>query len=203
MNIWKGVVMKIKTMALSCLIGLGILFVGYELSRAEAGTDEASLKVGVVNVRRIFRDCKRNITYRAEAVAEQSRIREELAKLAKEVEAAEVGLRALKPDSDDHLAQVKAIFEKRANLNALQDYNKQQRMLKDKRWTEGLYEEILRVTGELAEEKGLGLVFDKDEPEFPAASSEELMLTLSTNKLLYSGRCVDITDEVIARLDSK
>jgi len=195
--------MKIKTMVLSCLVGLGVLFVGYEFSRAEAGADEASVKVGVVNVRRIFRDCKRNITYRAEAVAEQSRVREELGKLAKEIEFAEAGLKALKRGSDDHLAQVKAILEKRANLNALQEYNKQQRGLKDKRWTEGLYEEILRVTGELAEEKGLGLVFDKDEPAFPASSSDELMLTLSTNKLLYSGGCLDITDEVIARLDAK
>jgi Skp family chaperone for outer membrane proteins len=88
-------------------------------------------------------------------------------------------------------------------LNALQDYNKQQRMLKDKRWTEGLYEEILQLTSELAAEKGLELVFDKDEPEFPAASSDELMLTLSTNKVLYSGGCLDITAEVIARLDAK
>ena len=195
--------MKIKTMALGCLIGLVVLFLGYEFSRAEAGADEASLKVGAVNVRRVFRDCKRNITYRAEAVAEQSKVREELGKLAKEIEAAEAGLKALKRGSDDHLAQVKAILEKRANLNALQEYNKQQRGLKDKRWTEGLYEEILRMTGELAEEKGLCLVFDKDEPAFPAASSDELMLTLSTNKLLYSGGCLDITDEVIARLDAK
>lgn len=194
--------MKIKTMALSCLIGLGVLFVGYEFSRAEAGADEASLKVGVVNVRRIFRDCKRNITYRAEAVAEQNKVRQELGKLAKEIEAAEAGLKALKRGSDDHLAQVKAILEKRANLNALQDYNKQQRMLKDKLWTEGLYVEILQVTSELAEEKGLDLVFDKDEPEFPASSSDELMLTLSTNKLLYSGGCPDITGEVITRLDA-
>ena len=195
--------MKVKTMALSFLIGLGVLFVGYEFSRAEAGADEASLKVGVVNVRRVFRDCKRNITYRAQAVAEQSKVREELGKLAGEIEAAEAGLKALKRGSDDHLAQVKAVLEKRHNLNALQDYNKQQRMLKDKRWTEGLYEEILQVTNELAEEKGLDLVLDTDEPEFPASSSDELMLTLSTNKVLYNGGCLDITAEVVARLDAK
>ena len=195
--------MKIKTMALSCMIGFGVLFVGYEFSRAEADADGASVKVGVVNVRQVFRQCKRNITYRAEAVAEQNKVREELRRLAKEIEVAEAGLKALKPGSDDHLAQVKAIHDKRGDLNALQDYNKQQRMLKDKRWTEGLYEEILQVTGELAAEKGLDLVFDKDEPEFPASSSDELMLTLSTNKVLYSGGCLDISDEVIARLDAK
>lgn len=194
--------MKIKTMTLSCLIGLSVLFVGYQFSRAEAGADEPSLKVGVVNVRRVFRDCSRNITYRAEAVAEQSKVRQELGKLAQEIEAAEAGLKALKPGSSDHLAQAKAILEKRANLNALQEYNKQQRTLKDKQWTERFYEEILRMTGELAEEKGLDLVFDKDEPKFPASSSDELMLTLSTNKLLYSGGCSDITAEVIARLDA-
>lgn len=195
--------MRIKAVVLGCLIGLGVLFVAHEFSRAEPGADGVSAKIGVVNIRRIFRDCKRNITYRAEAVAEQSKVREKLENLAKEIDVAEAGLKALKPGSEDHLAQVKAVYEKRAELNSLQDYNKQQRMLKDKRWTEGLYEEILQVTSELAEEKGLDLVFDKDEPEFPASSRDELMLTLSTNKLLYSGGCLDISDEVIARLDAK
>ena len=195
--------MKIKTMALSFLMGLAVLFAGYEFSLAQPGAAERPLKVGVVNVRRIFRDCKRNINYRAEAIAEQSRVREEFGKLANEIDAAEAGLKTLKAGSSDYLAQAKALLEKRGHLNALQDFNKQQRGLKDKQWTERLYEEILQITAELAKEKGLGLVLDLDEPEFPASSSEELMLTLSTNKLLYGGGCLDITDDVIARLDTE
>jgi hypothetical protein len=75
--------------------------------------------------------------------------------------------------------------------------------VKDQRWTEQLYQEILKMTGEMAQQKGLELVLDVDEPEFPAASADELMMTLSTNKALYSGGCVNLTDEIVTRLDAQ
>jgi len=59
------------------------------------------------------------------------------------------------------------------------------------------------MTNELAKQKGLDLVFESDEPEFPASSRDELMLTISTHKLLYSGGCLDITDDVVAQLDAQ
>ena len=46
-------------------------------------------------------------------------------------------------------------------------------------------------------------MFEKDEVEFPTSSANELMLNIRTNKLLYSGGCMDITDEVIALLDEQ
>lgn len=190
-------------MVLSCLIGIVVLSIGYEYSRAEPEANEQTLKIGVVSVRRVFRDCKRNLAYRADTLAEQSKIREELQTLSKEIAAAEAGLKTLKAGSDDHLAQVKTLFEKRARLDSLREYHKQHTMLKDQRWTESLYEEILQMTNELAKQKGLDLVFESDEPEFPASSRDELMLTISTHKLLYSGGCLDITDDVVAQLDAQ
>jgi len=107
--------MRIKTMVLSCLIGIVVLSIGYEYSRAEPEANEQTLKIGVVSVRRVFRDCKRNLAYRADTLAEQSKIREELQTLSKEIAAAEAGLKTLKAGSDDHLAQVKTLFEKRVS----------------------------------------------------------------------------------------
>ena len=197
--------MKIKIMILSCLIGVVFLFMGYErsLAKPKKKTVTPGLRIGVVSIRKIFLDCKRNAKYREESVAEQDRAIAELEKLSKEIEAEEAGLKALKAGSSDHLSSMKEILEKRAKFKAAQEFHERQIALKDRQWTEELYKDILRETSEVAEQKGLDMVFEKDEIELPALSANELMLTIRTHKLLYSGGCLDITDEVMARLDGE
>jgi Skp family chaperone for outer membrane proteins len=194
--------MKIKAVVLSCLMCAVVLFVGYEYSQAQPKVDKPTSKIGVASVRKAFRNCKRNSKYREQAIAEQVRIKAEEEKLSKEIEAQEAGLKALKAGSSDQLAQYKELLDKRATLEVQRQFNNQQRALKDRQWTEGLYKEILRITGELAQQKGLELVLEVDEPEFPVESGDELMMTLSTHKVLYSRGCLDLTDEVVGRLDA-
>lgn len=195
--------MKIRTaIILSSLVGAIILSAGYQ-GLAQPKTEQSAVKIAVVNVREVFRRCNRNTKYRQEAMAEYNTTMLELEKLSKQIQADEAGLKTLKPGSPDHLKQYQDVLKKKAELDARQQYLKQERSLKDQRWTEQVYQEVLQIVKELAEKKGLSLVFDKQEPEFPATSGDELMLTLSTHKLLYSGGCPDITDEVIARLDAK
>lgn len=197
-------VMKIRSaIILSCLTGVIFLSIGYEYSRAEQKADTPGLKIGVVSVRKVLRGCKKSARYKIEVLADQGRTNAELEELSKQIEAQEAGLKALKPGSIDYLAQLKELVDKRYDLEAQREFNKQQSALKHHRWTEELYKEILQITKELAEQKGLDLVFEKDEPEFPVTSSEELVMILNTHKLLYSAGCSDLTNEVIARLDAK
>jgi len=160
-------------------------------------------KIGVVSIRKIFRDCKRTAQYRQEVTDEFQRTEAEENKLNDEIQAQKAGLRTLKIGSESYMAQVKEILEKQASLQAKQEFNKQQRALKEQRITEKIYGDILRITGEVAKEKGLDLVFEASEPKLPASSPTELELSMGTHKLLYGGGCSDITDEVISRLDSE
>ena len=195
--------MKIKTaIILSCLIGVAFLSIGYEYSRAEP-EQSTSEKIGVVDVRAIFRDCKRNINYREQVLADYKKSMAELEKLAKEIEADEAGLKTLKQGSPDYMNQYKQLLEKQANLNAQREYNKQQRVLNEQQNTEELYKDILQIARELALQNNLDLVLEKNEPEFPMASTEELVAILNTHKVIYSSGCLDLTKGVIARLDTK
>jgi len=190
------------------LISIIVLFTSYEYSRAEPKSDKAgttvsaSPKIGVVCIRKVFQECRRNAKYKEQAAAEQDKIVAELEQLSKEIDAEKTGLKAFRTGSSDYMARVKEILKKQANLEAQREFQKQQIELQDQRWTETLYSDILRTTGAVAKQKGLDMVFDKDEPEFPSPSANELMLTIRTHKLIYSGGCVDITDGVILRLDA-
>ncbi len=195
--------MKVKTMVLSCLAGVLILAMGYEYSRAQPKGDTPSSKVGTVSILKVFRNCKRSAAHRSKLITEQSGIRAEFEKLATQLQAEQDGLKALKPDSSDYMAQRKEIINKRASLEAQQEYNKEQIVLKEYKLSKEIYQDILRITSELAEEKGLDLVLEKDEIDLLALNVNEISRTISTHKVLYSGGCVDISDEIVARLDKE
>jgi Skp family chaperone for outer membrane proteins len=170
---------------------------------AELKQSGAGLKVAVVSIAKIFQKCKRGTSYREEAIAEQDRIIAELEKLSKEIEAEKAGLKTLKEDSSDYMSRAKELFEKQASYQAQQEFYKQQLELKDKLWTKELYQDILRIAGDVAKEKGLDLVFREDEIDFSETNANELGLAMRVQKLLYSGGCLDITEEVTARLDAE
>jgi Skp family chaperone for outer membrane proteins len=167
---------------LFCLSAAIVLFVSYEGGSAELKTEKASLTIGVVSVRKIFQDCKKHAGYMEEAVAERKSIEAELEKLSKEIEAEKAGLKTLKQGSSDYLLQMKEVMMKQAELQAQQEFYKQQIEVKDQQWTEQLYKDILRQSSEVAKEKDLDLVFERDDVELPATSANELMLTIRTHK---------------------
>ncbi len=210
--------MKIKTVVLTCLAVSAALLMTDGFSWAGSkGTPTTKIcafgnpktasgqgvKIGVVSILKVFQNYKGNEKYRQSAAAAQDRDEAELEKLSKEIEAEEAGLRTLKVGSDDHLARVKQIITKRADLQARQEFYKQQAVLKEQQWTEKVYKDVLRITAEVAKKKGLDIVLERDEPEFPLSNYTELMTVISTHKVLYSDGCVDISDEVTARLDAE
>ena len=83
----------------------------------------------------------------------------------------------------------------------MKQFVSQQRVFEDRRWTETLYKEVLRITKDLAKKKGLTMVLGVDEPVFPMTNTDELMMALHTHKVLYSGGCVNLSAEVVAEMD--
>jgi len=198
-------IMKIKVAVLGCLIAVVVLSVGHRINLATAApkSEKGGLEIGVVSIEKVIRDCQRSSKYRQESLAERNAKEAELNKLIKEVEAEEAGLKTLKPESLDRLARTKDVFEKRAGIQARKKFYEQVMVLKEQRMIEGLYKDILRVVGGIAEQKGLAFVLERSEPVLPAINLNELSILIKTSKVLYSGGGVDISDEVIARLNAE
>jgi len=170
---------------------------------AAAKQTMGGLKIAIVSVRRIFQECERGAGYRQQAIAEQDKIIAELEKLSKEIETDRAGLATLREDSADYVLRAKELFGKQANYQALQEFYKQHMEYKDQLWTKELYQDILFAAREIARRKGFDLVFREDEIDFSEPNITELGMAMRSQKLLYSGGCVDISDDVIARLDAE
>ena len=171
---------------------------GYSGAAQSAGSTS---KIGIVSIRTVFNTTQQQVQYRTQAIAKQGRARAQLESLAQEIQASEAELKTLKQGTADYLKQMQSVLQKRAQLEAEQEYLKQQRLLEDKLWMEKLYQETLKIVNAMAKQKGLDLILERTAPEFPI-SSEELMATFSTHKVLYAAGGVDLTDEVITRLDA-
>jgi Skp family chaperone for outer membrane proteins len=194
--------MKVKAVILCCVVFTIVFLTGYRLSRAASGPEQPGLRIGVVSIRKVFRDSARSARYRQQATVERSRTEGRLTELGKEIEAQESGLKVLKPGSGDYLTQLKQILQKRAELETEKDFYSKRMSLKEQTVTESLYRDILQATREAAQRNGLQLVFEKSEPELPASSPTQLELAMGTHKVLYSDGCVDITEEVMVRVDA-
>jgi Skp family chaperone for outer membrane proteins len=196
----KGKIMKIKSIIVMVLV---IVMSGFIMNAwAEKAADNKCLKIGVVSVRKVFQDCKRNAKYKQEMLAERDKLEAELENLSKQIDASKSSLKMLKPGSSDYLSGMKEVLEKQASLQAKQEYFKRQMDMREQVVIEQLFKDVLKATAGVAKEKGFDLVFEKSEPDLPASNSNELTLTISTYKVLYSAGCEDITDAVMAKVDA-
>jgi Skp family chaperone for outer membrane proteins len=203
--------MKFKTIA---LVGLmAVLFVlidtwqglGARATEAKEAVQAESakcLKIGVVSMRKIFQDCKRNAKYRKESTAERDRMEAELEKLSKEIDLDKAEIKMLKPGSSDYSSRIKEILEKQGKLQAQQEFFKRQMEMKEQTVVESLFKDVVKATGEVAKDKEFDLILEKSEPDLPASSTNELTLTISTYKVLYNAGCENITDAVLAKIDA-
>jgi outer membrane protein len=196
--------MKPKLIVIMVLvIVMSALIMSTGTGKAASSGDNKCLKIGVVSVRRIFQDCKRNTKYKKEMSAERDRLEAELDSLSKDIEASKSKLKmALKPGSADYLSGMKDVFEKQGSLQAKQEYFKRQMDMREQMVIEQLFKDVVKATGEVAKDKGFDMILERSEPDLPTANSNELTLTISTHKVLYSAGCEDITDAVMAKVDA-
>ncbi|MBN2312643.1 MAG: OmpH family outer membrane protein [Sedimentisphaerales bacterium] len=193
--------MKIKTLISGCLVGMIVLFLVHQFGEAQPLANGPASTIGVVNIEKSLQNCQATAKFKERAEAERREMDAEEKKLSDNIDSLRGTLQALVPNSADWLAQYKEMLHKENELKALKELNPQIRAMRAHQWTERLYPEIMRITKELAAQKGLALVLTVEEPQLPTQRYEELVMTLRTHKVLYTGGCVDLTNEIIVELD--
>lgn len=190
-----------RTVTTSILVCGAALLAALQYGRAASQTAPAACKIGIVSVRDVFNGSKKHAQYQGLLAQRVSKARAQIEELNKQVDTAEAELKVLRPGTADYVKQYQAVLEARSKLQNEQELLKAQRMAEDKKWFEDFYQEALKATEALAKEKGLDLVLERSEPKFPLAS-EEVWSTAGTHKVLYSGGCVNLTNDVIDRIDA-
>ncbi len=187
------------------LVILGALIavcIGYSRGLAQASRQISPAKVGVVNVDLVLKNSRKHAQWQTRMNAEETKIRAELQKLRTEADAVIADMQTREAGSSDYIRLMEDGMSKTAAVESKAKFYDRQMMLKVKRWTESLYDEIRSITEKTAKARGLDIVLSADEIDFPAADVRDLLTIIKTNKVLYHTDGIDITEEVLAQLDS-
>jgi len=190
-----------RTIFVFSLVGMVLLalFVNTNVAQSKSETE---LKIAIVSVKRIFDECKSNIKFKGEMAAEQEKIMAEIQKSRAEYDAELAGLKTIKTGSTEYMARMKELITKKANLSAQQEFYSQQIAMKERQWILEIYNEIINITKEMARERGLDLVMENSEIDLSNIPDEALVMSILMRAAIYTEGCVDITDDVMSRLDA-
>ena len=185
-----------------------IILTGLQYSQAAKDKPAAMVKIGVVSIKDVFEKCLMKQTVEKNLSAEGDKKFNELKKLEETIEVDKAALSKRKQDSADYMTMLKALMLKQSELEAQKEYYQQELTVMEMQGKEKIYRKILEVITTLAKEKGLDMVFSRDDnylnrpDSSPAAESPtELVLTTKTHKLLYFNPEFDITTEALTAMD--
>ncbi len=193
--------------AVIVIAALSLSIIGLEYSFAARGKSSASVKIGIVSIRKVFESCAMKTEVEKTLVAEGEKRFTELKNLEESVEADKVALSKRKEGSDDYMEMLKAVMLKQSQLNAQKEFFQQELAVKEMRGKEKIYRKILEVIESVAKDKKLDMVISRDDnylsrPDSgpPAQNPSDLILTTKTHKLLYFNPDLDITADVVAAM---
>jgi Skp family chaperone for outer membrane proteins len=161
------------------------------------------LKIALVNLREIFQKNKFNDAFDEQMNQEKSKVMQEMETTTKNIDLLKTEMKAMSVGSKDYLDRMEKALSMQGTLQAKKEYYQQYMESKQQRFTEDVYTKTKEVIADYSARNGIDLVLVKDEIQFPSASSNDLMLALSTRKVLYSASEMDITPAILEALNAK
>ncbi len=193
---------KNNILILALLVALIAVCIGYSRVWAQAGREIRPAKVGVVNVEQVFNKSQRGVKWQSQVAADVAKGRANLEKLRKDAAAIEADMKTREVSSADYFGLMSDYMDKLGEAEAKKGYYEEAMILKGEQWTRDLYNEIRSIVEKTAKLRRLDIVLVADEIELSELRMRELAAVIARNKVLYHTDEVDITEEVIAQLDS-
>lgn len=189
--------MTSKNITIFLLIGALVSVLALNKTGTAKSGNAKAPKTGVVSMRQILGESKKNRNFEAKLSEEAQQVKSELSELEKQIQSAREVLNALKPTSSDYSKRSKDLMEMEVRYEAKKQYFQQDLSRKQQIWAEESFKGILKVIEKVAKSKGLDMVLAKEDYLWPAQNSNELMLVIKTSKVLYSSDDLDITGDVL------
>lgn len=191
-------------LTLTVLVVLALTVTSYNSHAAEekASVAGSPQKIAVVNLRTIFQRNKLNEEFDGRLETEKNKAMSEIDTINKKIESLRSEMKTRTVGSNDYMNLMSQVLEQQGLLQAKKEFFQQSFEARQQRFTEDIYTRLRDIINDYASKNGIDLVLVKDEIQFPAASPNDLMLALSTRKVLYSAPEMDITDAVLEAVNA-
>jgi Skp family chaperone for outer membrane proteins len=175
---------------------------GLQTSEAQESVGKSSLTIGVVDVGKVLSQCQANMDREKKTEKRSLEIQEKLKELEAQIKSLGQELQtALKPGSAEHQKQMQEWFNKQALLEAYEKGQREVLGAEVQAWVESLYDTMLVEIGNVARSSNLNLILYKEDTQVKPQKLSELYKMIQSKKVLYSSPTLDVTAEVIEKMD--
>lgn len=193
--------MKAAKQIIPAVIAAAVIMWAFQCGTLDAADSASPAKIGVIKVTDVLENCQQHKDWQAKMQAERGEMEKEFTRMKTELEALQANLKLLTPGSVDYLKLQGDMLEKKALMEAKDEFYRGKVEAEMQRWTEELYQKLLKIVEKLAEDKGLDMVMTDESLDLPAPSLRDFMLTIKTKKMLYFNPKYDITTAALEAMN--
>ncbi len=177
---------------------------GAAASAGAAGNAGAQLKLATASPSKIFAQVKETQEVKTQLQTQRDALKGQASTRRAKVEELQQQMEVLKPDSPSYQEANKQFMTAAIEYKNWGEISEAQQARTEKLQTKLLFDKITAAIAELAKERGIDLVF----AEQPAMNIEkmnvdQLVQLLNQRQVLFSSSSVDLTADVVARLDAR
>jgi outer membrane protein len=183
------------------------LLCGLALPLATARAQGTNVRIAVADASRIFNEMQETKDAQAQMQEERNRLEAIGKEKADEVNKLKAQRDQLKPDAPGYDDLTDKLNDAYNDFQAWRASAQAKAERAQKRQVATLFQKVELATAEIAQRDGYDLVLAKQRPQLPdnldALKYEQIVATLSARNVLYSSPRADISDQVIAVLNTK
>lgn len=190
-------------LALLVALAAGAVLLNQSFAQEKTTPAATPTKAAVCDVVAVFRQYQRakeltdKLKERLDAVKKES---DERGKAIETIDAEMGQLKLGSPEYDNRLNEkTKLTIERQAYLAFQDDLAKRENF----RLTKDMYDDILKVIEKISKERGYQLVMFREPSDQMGNNLEELLQTMARRKVLYNAPSLDITEDVLMRLNEE
>ena len=174
---------------------------------AAAANAQEPAKIAVCNPARVFGDMQETKDLKQSLENQRKQIEGEVQQRQQKVKDLQAARDLLKPDSPQYQKADQDFMQEAIQFDTWSKITQAQLQGQQKTQMKNLFDKIVAATTTVAQQKGIDLVLAEPRPDLPdnlgQISVDQLRAILNGRNVLFSTDKVDITQSVIAELDSK
>ncbi|KKM91665.1 hypothetical protein LCGC14_1226230 [marine sediment metagenome] len=182
--------------------GLAVLAIAAVMGRSSAQAPAPPVtRVGVCDVGAIFNGYAKRDDLNAQLEANRKRANAEDKRRAKGIEAVEKVMQELKKGSKQFKDRLKQLEKLTIERSVWRQYAEKAFLAEHRQMMEQLYRELLAAIAQTAKAKGFDVIMYREQVDIASQTTTELYKKIAQRKCLYYNPGVDITQQVLDRLN--
>jgi len=159
--------------------------------------------VAVADLQRVFENLNEKVQMEADIQTRAEQIKQEQDKKQRELQLLKGDLDLLAPDTPAYAQKQLQLESQAIQLQAWMAFQQKKIQRERVAQIENLYQQVLDAVGMVSKQNGYDLVlFKEQQVNFGNANPEQLSAAIQVRKVLYSADELDITDQIITRMNN-